>query len=203
MGFVTINTNFTLESPDNFWVQNPQMIFFAPYDELYNMDKSKNHSHSSRTMWVINFMQNPDDVENIFYRLPIEDRKEMLSSTFHKKLDWEDPVFKKCYNAFPTHCMSSIKRNLKIASESLGKTTELISETELTLDESIIKMDDRGKEYVLNIKGTAPQIMKLQKDFNIILERFDKLADKYITEKSKTRVQGGGRITKGESSDFW
>jgi len=203
MGFVNINTNFSIDSPDNFWVQNPQMIYFEPYSELYNSDVSPNHSHSSRTMWVINFMQNPDESENIFYRLGLKERKQMLTNMLCPELDWEDAVFKKCFDSFPIHCMSSVKRNLKIASESLVKTTVLIGDTELTLDESHIEIDERGKKYVVNIKGTAPQIMKLQKDFNVILERFDKLAEKYITEKSKIRVQGGGRISKGESDTFW
>lgn len=204
MGFVNINTNFSIDSPDNFWVQNPQMIYFEPYSELYNSDVSPNHSHSSRTMWVINFMQNPDDKENIFYRMSYENRKNTLSKTFHPELDWEDELFNKCYNSFPRDSMDSIKRSLKTIADSFDKNTRLIASTELTLDKTEVKIDpNSGKEYAINIKGTSSQILKIQKDINVIMERFEKIYDKYVSNKSKTKAVGNATISKGESGGFW
>ena len=55
---------FVLDSPPKFWELNPQFAYLPPYSKLYKRDSKKDHSHSSKTMWVIIFMLSPDEDEN-------------------------------------------------------------------------------------------------------------------------------------------
>lgn len=204
MSFVNIDINFSLDSPDDFWIMNPQLRYYPPYSELYDRDKSENHSYSSRAMWVINFMQNPDEKENLFFRQSEQQRKEMLSATLAKDLNWQDDLFKKCYSSFPIDCMTSLKRNLSDLMKSLQKNIELIGNTALTLDKTEVKTDPKnGKDYALQIKGTAKQVTDIQKNIKALMQAIDGLMKKYVAEKSTLKAEGGAKISKGEQKVFW
>ena len=183
-----------MDALNRFWELNPQLIYVNPISSLYRWDTSLNREVSSRIMWYINFMQNPDEEDNVFYRFDIDQRKSMLIENFNIDEDLLDiDVVKEVYNNFSILCMTSIKRALKVELDSINKRKKLMEETELTLDETVI---ENGKSII--IKGTASQINNLQKDFIKIMDNYEKVQAKYNTEKASLQAKGGQYIPKGE-----
>lgn len=180
--------------PDqNWWELNPWMKYFKPYNEVYEKVKE-----SSKWMWVIFFLCDPDEEQNKYYRMTEKERIEMLSETYLKKHNWNDPLFVKCKQSYPFDCMSAVKRAYKQEKDQLVKRAQLIADTELTLDHTDVV---EGK--MVTIKGTATQINTLQKDALKVYENYEKIEAKFIAEKETIKAKGGARISKGEKKGFF
>jgi len=83
-----INIKKSTDPTINFWGLNPHLIYMRPYSILYNMDESKNKEDSSKTMYCIVWIIDPDEDTNKYYRLPEEERIEIcknLQPNFRKK----------------------------------------------------------------------------------------------------------------------
>jgi hypothetical protein len=171
------------------------MVIYKPFNGLYDMDKTKDKEFSSRQMWTIFFMCDPDEDRNIFFRIPFSQRQEMLSDTFVPDLDWENPVFKGCLEQYPFECMNAVQRALAAEKDQLRKRAKLIQDTELSLD----RVDDKGKK----IPGTATQINMLQKDALRIYEAYEQIEAKFLAQKSISAVHGGDKMTKTEKGEMW
>lgn len=187
-----------LDQATNFWENNPQFKIYSPFSLLYEKDKSKNKEFSSRQMWTIFFMCDPDEDDNIFYRITSNERKVMLSETFVKDLDWDDPTFVKCLESYPIECMTAVQRAYAEEKNQLQKRAKLISDTELTLDSTEFLGDK-----VIVVKGTATQINMLQKDSLSIYQKYQKIEEEFIKEKQSLRAKGGSKLTKSEKGDLW
>jgi hypothetical protein len=188
----------TLDQAVNFWELNPQFKIYPPFHLLYEKDKSKDKDFSSRQMWTIFFMCDPDENDNIFYRIAYGERKKTLSETFVKDLDWDDANFVKCLEAYPLECMTAVQRAYAEEKNQLQKRAKLISDTELTLDTTTFL---EGK--VIVIKGTATQINMLQKDSLSIYQKYQKIEEEFIKDKQSVRAKGGSKLTKSEKGDLW
>ena len=188
----------TLDQAVNFWEVNPQFKIYPPFHLLYEKDKSKDKDFSSRQMWTIFFMCDPDENDNIFYRIAYGERKKTLSETFVKDLDWDDVNFVKCLEAYPLECMTAVQRAYAEEKNQLQKRAKLIADTELTLDTTTFH---EGK--VIVIKGTATQINMLQKDSLSIYQKYQKIEEEFIKDKQSARAKGGSKLTKSEKGDLW
>lgn len=187
-----------LDQATNFWEVNPQFKIYAPFHLLYDKDKSKTKEYSSRQMWTVFFMCDPDEHDNMFYRMAFNERKKMLSDTFVKDLDWEDTTFIKCMEAYPIECMTAVQRAYAEEKNQLQKRAKLISDTELTLDTTEYLGDK-----VIVVKGTATQINMLQKDSLSIYQKYQKIEDEFIKDKQSVRAKGGSKLTKSEKGELW
>ena len=58
-----------LDQATNFWEVNPQFKIYYPFHLLYDKDKSKDKDFSSRQMWTVFFMCDPDEHDNIIYTI--------------------------------------------------------------------------------------------------------------------------------------
>jgi len=165
--------------PDqDWWELNPWMKYYKPYSEVYEKAKE-----SSKWMWVIFFLCDPDEEQNKYYRMTEKERIEMLSETYLKKHNWNDPLFVKCKLSYPFDCMSAVKRAYKQEKDQLVKRAQLIADTELTLDHTDVV---EGK--TVTIKGTATQINTLQKDALKVYENYEKIEAKFIAEKETIKA---------------
>ena len=99
-----INESIQYENK-NFWEVNPQLVYIPPFSELYNKDKSKNKEKSSKNMWRIFFMSDPDEDKNKFYRIPEKERLEMLKEVFHPDFDTEKEMVQLCINKYSYICL--------------------------------------------------------------------------------------------------
>ena len=172
----------------DFWDVNPLFNLYKPFSNL------KKVKDSSKLMWFIVLMQYPDEDVNIFFRISENERRKMLEETLIKP-DYSNKVFMECYEKFPFECLTAVQRALKEETEVLVKRSQLIRDTDLTLDTT----DENGKL----IKGTATQINILQKDAPKVYEQYEKLKEKFIAEKQSMKARGGVKMSVTEKGDFW
>jgi len=163
----------------NFWEVNPQLTYMSPFSELYQSDKSKNKDRSSRDMWCIFFMSDPDEDKNLFYRIPEKERLEMLMEVFHPKFNLEDELVSKAMEEYPTLCLTAVERALKDEKDALTKRAKFLS----TADYDFDTMKDLDNAYSKTSK---------------IYENFEAIEERFIKQKSQSRVKGGRRESASE-----
>lgn len=185
----------------NFWKLNPQLQFIKPFDKLYNIDDSLNKGESSKTMWCIVFMSDPDEETNKFFRIPITERYEMLKETFHSLFNLEEEYTKACYEAYPELCLTSAQRALKDEKEMLIKRASFIKEQEYTLDKyELVPMGQRMVRVTL--PGTAKQLDTMHKATKSIMDNFKIIESEFFAEKSKSQLKGNRQESKSEKGEI-
>jgi len=185
---VQINKNF---HPDhNFWDINPQMIIMAPFNDLYNLDKGG--TESSNYAWMCFFMCEPDEEQNIFFRIPPEERIIMLKETYFPEFK-EIKEYTECVLAYKELCMTSTERSLLKQKEFIRERDAFLESKEYTLDASMV---EQGK--VFTMPGTAKQLEAMHKVTPSIYKMLRELEDMYIKEKASGEVYGGRRETLAE-----
>lgn len=186
----------------NFWKLNPQLQFIKPFDKLYNIDDSLNKGESSKTMWCIVFMSDPDEETNKFFRIPLLERYEMLKETFHSLFDLEEEYTKACYEAYPLMCLSAVQRALKDEKEMLMKRASFIKEQEYTLDSYEVITGPGGRPVRVTMPGTAKQLDTMHKATKSIMDNFKIVESEFFAEKSKAQLKGNRQESKGEKGEI-
>jgi hypothetical protein len=185
----------------NFWKLNPQLQFIKPFDKLYNIDDSLNKQESSKTMWCIVFMSDPDEETNKFFRIPHLERYEMLKETFHSLFNLEEEITKECYYAYPDLCLTAAQRALKDEKEMLIKRATFIKEQEYTLDKyELVPMGQRMVRVTL--PGTAKQLDTMHKATKSIMDNFKIIESEFFAEKSKSQLKGDRQESKSEKGEI-
>jgi hypothetical protein len=167
----------------NFWEVNPQLVYMPPFSSLYSNDKSKNKEKSSKDMWCIFFMSDPDEEKNKFFRITEDKRLDMLKEVFHPEFDENDELILTCLNTYPHICLSSVERALKAEKEALAKRAKFLQEADYNYD----TMKDLDNAY--------SKTSKIYENFEVIEERFMK-------QKNQARVRGGRRETASERGEI-
>lgn len=200
-GLVNIAPDFTKPNY-NFWDDNMQLSIMKPFNKLYDRDKTDNKSRSTKEMVVIFFMNEPDPELNKFYRIPFSERLIMLKDTYYDKFDEEDEAIKECMEQYPHLCMTAIKRALKEEIDTMVDRSITLRNSPYTLDYYLL--DDDG-EYVLNnsgapikMTGTAAQLDTLRSKTTKLMDDYAKIEERFIKEKSESRIKGGRRRSKAE-----
>jgi len=185
----------------NFWKLNPQLPFIKPFNKLYNSDNSIDKELSSKTMWCVFFMCEPDEELNKFFRIPLLERYEMLKETFYSLFDLEDEYTKECIEAYPLLCLSAVQRALKDEKEMLMKRASFIKEQEYTLDKyELVPMGQRMVRVTL--PGTAKQLDTMHKATKSIMDNFKLIENEFFAEKSKAQLKGNRQESKGEKGEI-
>jgi len=183
-------------SPDkNWWELNPQMIIMSPFSKLYDRDKSKGKIKSSKTMWCVFFMSEPDEDINKFYRMPHEQRQQMLKDTYNEHFDWKERLTEECLDIYPHICLSAVEMSLKEEIDSMVIRAKFITREsqDLTLDKTEIV---NGKAFT--VRGNALQIENIRSKTPKLLENYEKIKEKFLTQKAAAKVKGQRRQTKAE-----
>ena len=163
----------------NFWEVNPQLVYMPPFSELYNQDKSKNKEKSSKDMWCIFFMSDPDEDKNKFYRIPEKERLEMLREVFHPDFDTEKETVQLCINKYPYICLSAVERALKDEKDALVKRAKFLASAQYNFD----TMKDLDNAYSKTSK---------------IYENFEAVEERFVKQKSQSRLKGGRKESASE-----
>ena len=180
-GLVNVTSDFT-EDDYNFWNDNMQLTVMKPFSELYNRDDSDNKNISSKEMAFIFFMCEPDPDKNKFYRIPEQERLAMLKETFYTDFNEDDAIIQDCIKEYPFINLTAVKRALKEEIDSMRKRAKFISNFEYE-DKSISEI----KNFDM-IRKATPQI----------LEAYEKIEEKFLKEKTSSRIRGGRRKSKAE-----
>ena len=174
-----INIKKELKPDENFWELNPHLRFVNPFSKLYSEDESKNKIDSSKTMWCIFYLSEPDEDINLYYRLSEDEIYEVCKS-FHPKFSIEDEVVLECISVYPEICLTVIERLLKTTKDLFKKRNKFLKEA------------DYNFETMTAIDNAIAKTPKMEEDF-------DKIVQKY-TESKKTEIQlyGGRKLTARE-----
>lgn len=186
----------------NFWKLNPQLQYIKPFNKLYESDESINKDLSSKTMWCIVFMCEPDEEINKFLRIPEKERYEMLKETFFSLFDMDDKLIKECLDEYPILCMSSVQRALKDEKEMLMKRASFIKSQEYTLDTYDVVTGQGGRPVRVTMPGTAKQLDTMHKATKSIMDNFKLIENEFFTEKSKSQLKGNRQESKSEKGEI-
>lgn len=189
------NLNKSFSTDDNFWVNNSQLTIMSPFSYLYKRDKSKDKTKSSKEMYCVIFMCEPDPEVNKFFRIPRKERIKILQEEYLSSFDVEDEAIMDCLVQYPVLCMSAVERALKEEVETMQQRAEMFRDTEYTLDKT--EFDSGGKSFLM--KGTATQLDNLRSKTPKIYENYEKLEAKFLKTKEDARLYGGRKKSKSEN----
>lgn len=191
--FIKINTDFVLTNDigliTNFWHLNPTIPLIKPFNEIYNEDNSKDKVNSSKVMWCIFFNNDPDEELNIYYKIPIEEREEMLKEVFYPEMDFEK--YSKHQEAYRNLCLTSVQKDLLLEKEALHKRAIFLRDTDYTLD-TYETMTIGNRFQRVTLPGTAKQLDSMKKATESIMKNFERIEEKYFESKrGEARIFGG------------
>ena len=144
----------------NFWEANPQLVYMPPFSYLYSSDKSKDKAKSSKDMWCIFFMSDPDEDKNKFYRIPEKERLDMLQEVYNPEFDVENELVQECILKYPSLCLTAVERALKDEKDALSKRAKFLASATYDFD----TMKDLDNAY--------SKTSKIYENFEAIEERF-------------------------------
>lgn len=169
--FIHIKKDFNPEQ--NWWKINPHMIYVRPFSILYAEDESKDKYVSSRHMWCVYFMNEPDELINLYFRLP-EDQRLDVCKTYNPEFDPEQETIKECLEAYPDVCLTLIEQTLKNTKDMFHKRNVFL------------KTCDYNFETMASLDNAIAKTPKLEEDF-------DKVYQKYLEQQNKKVQLHGGR----------
>lgn len=173
--FATINKN----QSGNFWELNPHIIYVEPFASLYSRDKTKTKDLSSKEMWCILWLTDPDEEVNKYYRIVDKEERLNVCKAFYKDFDPEHPLIKDALEKYPFLCMTADELAYKLQKDQLIEISQFLSRQDINL---------ATIGEIINLKSKMP---KIYQDF----EKVDKM---FRTNKSEQRIFGGRKQTARE-----
>jgi hypothetical protein len=156
----------------NFWEANPQLVYMFPFSALYEGDESKDKEVSSKNMWCVYFMCDPDEEENLFYRMSVQERIDMLKVTYNPEFDEVDELIALCVTSYPDICLNAVERALKNEKDALTKRADFLVKADYNFE----TMKDLDNAFSKTSK---------------IYENFENIEERFLKHKSQSRVKGG------------
>ena len=169
--FINIRKDFNPEQ--NWWELNPHMIHVKPFSTLYAEDESKDKHISSRHMWCVYFMNEPDELINLYYRLPEDERLEVCKQ-YNPLFDPEQETIAECLEYYPDVCLTLIEQTLKNTKDMFHKRNAFLKKAEYNF------------ETMTQLDNAIAKTPKLEEDF-------DKVYQKYVEQQNKKVQLHGGR----------
>ncbi len=179
--FINIKKEF---KPDqNFWELNPHLRFVKPFSELYSEDDSKNKTKSSKHMWCIFYLSEPDEDINLYYRL---DNNEILDVClkFNPEFDLNDEIILECIREYPEVCLTVIERTLKMTKDLFKKRNVFLKEA------------DYNYETMKEIDNAIAKTPKMEEDFDKIVQKYNE------TKNVEIQIHGGRKLTAREKKNI-
>lgn len=174
-----INIKKDLKPDVNFWELNPHLRFVSPFASLYDRDTTKNKDQSSKDMWCIFFLSEPDEDINLYYRLTYSEILNVCKN-FNADFNIEDELILQCLQEYPETCLTVIQRLLKTTKDLFKKRNQFLKEA------------DYNFETMTAIDNAIAKTPKMEEDF-------DKIVQKYAEEKNKEiQLYGGRKLTARE-----
>ena len=156
----------------NFWELNPHMVYVEPFASLYNLDKTKSKEDSSKDMWCILWMTDPDEEVNKYYRIVDKEERLDICKAFHPKFDPDHPLVIEALEKYPFLCLTADELAYKLQKDQLIEISHFLAKQ--VIDLTNIK-------EIIDLKAKMP---KIYQDF----EKVDKL---FVKNKSDSaRVWG-------------
>lgn len=158
--------NFDIGS--NFWKSNPQLTIGGAFKDLYDLDKSKDKETSSRIMWAIAFMYDPDSK---FANIPTDKRAKIIEEDFLKIKNFSWDAYKAQVLMYLDCVLTPIERMALSMKKKLEERDKFLSET----------------KYTVTLAKDLDAIMSNTKK---MYEYYKMIMDDLTKEKSTTRARG-------------
>lgn len=174
---------------ENFWELNPQLKYISPFKEVHQADKSKNKETSSKDMWCVWMLHNPD-FDNKIFQLP-DDRKMEAVSNYHSSFDPTAPLIAKVIDEYDV-CLSAAARAFVMEVNTMKQRAAIFAEQTYTFDTWKYpdpKKNETWKPFL--IKGNAVELDKIRAQTPKIMESYYLIEQKFAREQEASRVQGG------------
>jgi hypothetical protein len=191
MSFVKVTPPFDIRV--NFWDNNYQIALIQPFKKLYDRDKTKDKSVSSKEMWCIWLYQDPS-TDNKIGKLPKEQKIESIH-TYYSDFDFDDEDIKECIESYDMYCLTPAAKAFKEEEASLIKRAKFMAEKEYTFDE--VAKDSKGAHIFvagkpLILKGTATELDRMRANTLKIYQQYAEVVKMFSDEENNVRIWGGG-----------
>ena len=170
-----IVSNFDINT--NFWKSNKQLLLSSIFKSLYNSDKSKDKTDSSKLMWGVVMLIDSSE-NNKFRNLPFTLRKDIISNEWFKDKNFNWDSIENIINELRQFYMSPGEKMLYDALEKMEERAQFIKFT---------KYDEE----------TAKLLDDMQKNTKVLYDLFKKIQEDLDNESSAT-VRGGAEESASE-----
>lgn len=172
-----ILNNFEINA--NFWKINHQLIVPREFNELYKNDKSKDRSTSSKIMWAIALVNDPD---SRFCNLPYSDRIKLVARDYLKEDKYDFQKVEKASNLYIQLILSPAKRMMLTWNRLMDEKIEHLNK---------MKYSDNPKQ----IEELLTSNSKLYSEYERIMEVLDK-------DEVSGKARGGVNESASEKGDI-
>lgn len=166
------------DGKENFWELNHHLTLVSPFSKLYKEDKSKNKEVSSKIMWCVFWMKDPDEEYNKFYRIGEEERLDICKS-FCKEFNPDKTIIADCLSRYESLCLDADEMAYKLQKDQLISLSRFLTEQPINLE-------------------TVETLIKLKAQMPKIFQDFDKISKMYEKNKTEKRIYGGRKMTARE-----
>ena len=158
----------------NFWEVNSDYLLISEFKNLYDSDKSKNKTNSSKILWAIYFAYNP---ESKFYNIP--DKLNILAKDFIKDSKFKWTNVKEVVDLYKSSVLSDAERALV----TWGEIITMRDESLKLLYKQAIEAKDTDE--LVKLDKMISNTPKLFEDYKKIKKDYE---EEKVTKKGKTIV---------------
>jgi len=156
------NERVHFETDGNFWIVYPEILNIEDFKEIYDKDKSKKKEESSKIMWALHLIMQP---ESMWFNIP--NKEILVVRDFLKKDEKKIKISNyKEYDLYKEIVLTQAERSLFEWTEMMRKRDHYLKNMEYNLD----NMDQLDKAYSTTSK---------------LLHEYNKIITLYSEEKSK------------------
>lgn len=143
----------------NFWKNNPQLV--AIFDDVYEKDTSKNKEASSKIMWAIALLLDPNE-NNSYRNMNYEDKLKILSENYIKEKSFNWVKYDDIIERYKRYVLTKTEYALHVMERKLEERLRLLNDTPITLDNADLL--DKLQLNMVKIKTEIKNLTKLLKD---------------------------------------
>ena len=143
----------------NFWKNNPQLV--AIFDDVYEKDTSKNKEASSKIMWAIALLLDPNE-NNSYRNMNYEDKLKILSENYIKEKSFNWVKYDDIIERYKKYVLTKTEYALHVMERKLEERLRLLNDTPITLDNADLL--DKLQLNMVKIKTEIKNLTKLLKD---------------------------------------
>lgn len=191
MESITKNWNTDL----NYWELNPIIKTIKVFKSLFEKDKSKDKKDSSKLMWAIALVSDPNE-DNPWRTVNVEEKKKIIAEDFleDKKFNWEKKEIVELLDTYYTFCLSVSEQELLVYEEKLRQRGKFIKDTDYSLD--YYEENDKGK--ITLKRGTADQLDKMVLNTGKLITQIQEIRESISREALQGSLKGGASESASE-----
>ncbi len=143
----------------DFWEFNPQMKII--FHKFYNDDNSKNKTESSKIMWGIALLVDPNE-SNSFRHISYTERLDEIKIGHFKNKAFPWVEYYDTIEIYKNHVLTKPELTLHVMERKLEERIKLLNDTPLTLEN--VELIDKVQLNLTKIEKELKELRKMVKD---------------------------------------